>query len=260
MAPAPLIGLTTSELRREAVVDPARQSDPYAHEMALGTKYARAVAAAGALPVVLPPLPGPAVGALLDRLDGVLLSGGPDLDPAAYGEREHVELGPTEPALDTFELAVAAHADRRGLPMLAVCRGAQVVNVARGGSLHQHLPAVVGEQIAHRQTADSTRATHRVRVAPDSRLRELVRRGTLDVNSFHHQAAARVGHGLRPVAWADDGTIEALEALDRPFLLAVQWHAEGLAHRCEHAALFEALAAAAARFADAGGQALKRAA
>jgi putative glutamine amidotransferase len=245
MVERPLIGVSTSELREAAAVDPLRESDPHQRELALGTRYIRAVEAAGGLPVVLPPLRGVAVGPLLDRLDGLCLSGGPDLDPEAYGERGHVELGPTEPALDAFELALVREADRRRLPLLAICRGAQVVNVARAGSLHQHLPDVVGTRVIHRQREAGTRPTHRVRVAPGSRLAELLGVDRLEVNSFHHQAVARVGRRLRPVAWAEDGTIEALEALDRGFLLAVQWHAEALSSLPEHHGLFEALVNAA---------------
>jgi putative glutamine amidotransferase len=246
MVERPLIGVSTSELREAAAVDPLRESDPHQRELALGTRYIRAVEAAGGLPVVLPPLRGRSVGPLLDRLDGLCLSGGPDLDPEAYGERGHLELGPTEPALDAFELALVREADRRRLPLLAICRGAQVVNVARSGSLHQHLPDVVGTRVTHRQRETGSQPTHDVRIAPGSRLAGLLGTHRIDVNSFHHQAVARVGRRLRPVAWAEDGTIEALEALDRPFLLAVQWHAEALSSLPEHAALFAALVEAAA--------------
>ena len=142
--------------------------------------YLRAIEDAGGLPVVLPPL-GDAE-AFLDRLDGVCLSGGPDLDPDAYGAAErHAELGPTEPGLDAFEIALARAADARGLPLLGICRGAQALNVARGGTLHQHLPG-------HRQTEPATATTHTVHVEPGTRLERLVGAEVLRVNSFHHQA------------------------------------------------------------------------
>ncbi len=135
----PLIGVTTSELRAYATGTLRRHGEPPLPEMALGMTYLRAIDGAGGMPVVLPPL-GDAE-ALLERLDGVCLSGGPDLDPDAYGAPErHAELGPTEPGLDAFELALARAADERGLPLLGICRGAQTLNVARGGTLHQHLP------------------------------------------------------------------------------------------------------------------------
>jgi putative glutamine amidotransferase len=233
----PLIGVTTSELRASSAGTLRRHGEPAHPEMALGMSYLRAIDAAGGMPVVLPPL-GDA-GALLERLDGICLSGGPDLDPDAYGAAErHAELGPTEPDLDAFELALARAADERGIPLLGICRGAQALNVARGGSLHQHVPA-------HRQTEPATAATHSVHVETGSRLAQLVGTRPLRVNSFHHQAVDALGHGLRAVAHAADGTIEAIEAPGPRLLLGVQWHAEGLMGEPRHDALFEALVAAA---------------
>jgi putative glutamine amidotransferase len=234
----PLIGVTTSELRPSSAGTLLRHGEPPHAEMALGMTYLRAIEAAGGMPVVLPPL-GDAE-ALLERLDGVCLSGGPDLDPQAYGAvRRHAELGPTEPDLDAFELALARAADARGTPLLGICRGAQALNVARGGSLHQHVPA-------HRQTEPATATTHTVHVDAGTRLAQLVGTRTLRVNSFHHQAVDVLGRGLRVVARAADGTIEAVEAPGAHFLLGVQWHAEGLIAQPRHRALFEALVLAAA--------------
>jgi putative glutamine amidotransferase len=234
----PLIGVTTSELRPSGAGTLRRHGEPPHSEMALGMTYLRAIEAVGGMPVVLPPL-GDAE-AFLDRLDGVCLSGGPDLDPGAYGAPErHAELGPTEPGLDAFELALARAADVRGLPVLGICRGAQALNVARGGTLHQHLPG-------HRQADPATATTHTVRVEPGTRLASLVGSADLPVNSFHHQAADRLGSGLRAVAHAADGTIEAIEGDGPRFFLGVQWHAEGLVDEPRHRALFEALVAASA--------------
>jgi putative glutamine amidotransferase len=234
----PLIGVTTSELRSSSAGTLRRHGEPPHAEMALGMTYLRAIDIAGGIPVVLPPL-GDAV-AFLDRLDGVCLSGGPDLDPEAYGALErHAELGPTEPGLDAFELELARTADARGIPILGVCRGAQALNVARGGSLHQHLPG-------HRQTEPATATTHTVHVEAGSRLADLVGTDVLRVNSFHHQAVERLGRGLSAVAYAADGTVEAVEAPGDRFFVGVQWHAEGLIAQPRHRALFEALVAAAA--------------
>jgi putative glutamine amidotransferase len=231
----PLIGVTTSEVRRGELATLRRHGEPPHPEMALGMTYVRAIDAAGGVPVVLPPVGLEAVPALLDRLDGVCLSGGPDLDPDAYGATaRHPELGPTEPGLDTFELAVARAADAAGLPLLGICRGAQAINVARGGTLHQHVEG-------HRQAALATARTHRVTVLSDSRLAALTGAGRLEVNSFHHQAVDVVGAGLRIVATALDGTVEAIEDRTRPLVLGVQWHVETLADRPEHGALFAAL-------------------
>jgi putative glutamine amidotransferase len=228
----PLIGVTTSELRPSTAATTRRQGEPAHPEMALGMTYLRTLDAAGAMPVVLPPVGDPEQ--LLDRLDGICLSGGPDLDPAAYGARDrHPELGPTEPALDAFELALAGAALDRGLPVLAICRGAQALNVACGGTLHQHIPG-------HRQIAPAGEPTHEVALTRDSRLARITRTRTLGVNSFHHQAVDRLGTGLRIVGRAPDGTIEAIEGTG--FVIGVQWHAETMA---EHRPLFEALVAAA---------------
>lgn len=248
MGPAgvrPLIGVTTSEVRAVHHVEPAAQGEPPRREMALGLPYLRAIESAGGLPVVLPPLQLEAVDPLLERLSGVCLSGGPDLDPVAYRARPHPQLGPTELELDLFELAVARRADALGLPILAICRGAQALNVARGGTLRQHLPEDASSEIEHRQRVASDQTTHLVRVSPDSRLHGLLGVTTLEVNSFHHQAVDRLGRGLTAAAWAPDGVIEAIEASRLALCIGVQWHVEALVDRVEHAALFSALVEAA---------------
>jgi putative glutamine amidotransferase len=207
----PLIGVTTSEVRLARHAKPLPEADPPQPEMALGIVYARAVERAGGLPVVLPPLEGDAVAPLVSQLSGVCLSGGPDLDPASYDADRDPNLGPIEPALDAFELAVAREADRLGIPILGICRGCQTLNVARGGTLHQHLPDVTDGTVDHRQTASGRMPTHRVRIESGSRLAEIVGAEELEVNSFHHQAVDRLGRGLRAVAWSPDGVVEAIE-------------------------------------------------
>src|SRR5512144_1830072 len=197
----PLIGVTTSEMRRGELATLRRHGEPPQPEMALGMTYLSAIERAGGLPVVLPPLPPESVGPLLERLDGVCLSGGPDLDPDAYGARgRHAELGPTEPALDAFELELVRLADERGLPILGVCRGAQTLNVARGGTLHQHVAN-------HRQAQLATVPTHGITIALHSKVGRIVGRTRLEVNSFHHQAVDELGAGLAVAARADDGTV-----------------------------------------------------
>ncbi|MGZ6696694.1 MAG: gamma-glutamyl-gamma-aminobutyrate hydrolase family protein, partial [Solirubrobacteraceae bacterium] len=236
----PLIGVTTSELRRGNLATLKRHSEPVLPEMALGMTYLRAIDRAGGMPVVLPPVGLDAAGELIARLDGICLSGGPDLDPDAYGAPErHAELGPTEPTLDAFELAIVRAADDRGLPVLGVCRGAQALNVARGGTLHQHIEG-------HRQTEAGTTTTHDVVVQARTRLSGLVRTPRLGVNSFHHQAVDVPGAELRVVAHAPAGTVEALEARSRRFVVGVQWHAEALVDIRAHRALFARLVQAAA--------------
>jgi putative glutamine amidotransferase len=222
--------------------------------MSLGLKYLHAIDSAGGLPVVVPPLNEDCIEPLLGRVAGLCLSGGPDLDPEAYGERRHMRTGPTESELDEFELALMLAADARRLPILAICRGMQVLNVARGGSLHQHLPDVCGDRIAHRQQMASTKATHWVSLAPTSQIAQIVERSRIKVNSFHHQAVSELGNGLTVTGRASDGTVESIEATDREFVLGVQWHAECLIDRIGQAALFRAFVDAARQFDEAAEQ------
>ena len=233
----PLIGVTTSEMRPSSLATTRRHGEPAHPEMALGMTYLRTLDAVGAIPVVLPPVGTDHLSPLLDRLDGICLSGGPDLDPAAYGATDrHDQLGPTEPSLDAFELSLSREALTRNIPILAICRGSQALNVACGGTLHQHVEG-------HRQTAAATEPTHEVEVEAGSRLHRITRSRRLAVNSFHHQAVDKLGEGLKVVARADDGTVEGIEG-PGSFTIGVQWHAETL---YAHLGLFEALVRAAAR-------------
>jgi putative glutamine amidotransferase len=220
--------------------------------LALGIAYLEAVANAGGIPLILAPLPARRLEDLLDRLDGICLSGGPDVDPACYGAQAHPELGPTEPDVDLFELGLARAARRRGLPILAICRGLQVLNISRGGTLVQHLPDTVGNDVAHRQVEGSSHVTHEVDIAPASHLGRLMGDHRPQVNSFHHQAVDRLGAGLEAVAFSPDGVVEGIEAPGDAFTVGVQWHAECLTGRPEHAALFSGLVDAAERHAELG--------
>jgi putative glutamine amidotransferase len=251
MRARPLIAVTTSELRRPEDLDARPQGEPPKLEVALATLYPEAIERAGGIPVIVPLLRPDAIDALLDRVDGVCLSGGPDLQPSAYGEEPHPQLGPTEPRADAVELQLIRAADRRHLPILGICRGMQVLNVARGGTLHQHLPEVVGDRIEHRQPGHGSIPTHRVETASHSRLRAVLGGPKLEVNSFHHQAIKTLGHDLVATAWAQDGTVEAVEGPGERLVLGVQWHAEGLE---AHGPLFQLLVGAAAREQDAIGE------
>lgn len=235
----PLIGVTTSEVRHAPRRARRPEGDPSPDEMALGLIYLRAIEAAGGLPLVMPPMDPAAVDPLLDQLSGICLSGGPDLDPETYGERErNAHLGPTEPALDRFELAISRAAGERDMPVLAICRGMQALNVSRGGTLHQHLPDL-GLGVAHRQSEPGAVPTHELTLEPGSRLAEIMGSTEIETNSFHHQGIDRLGESLVPVAWAADGTIEAYEDPERSFLIGVQWHAELHMDRPPERALFE---------------------
>ncbi|HEU0023616.1 MAG TPA: gamma-glutamyl-gamma-aminobutyrate hydrolase family protein [Thermoleophilaceae bacterium] len=250
MSSRPLIAVTTSEMRSGQHVEQTPQGDPARREMALGLAYLRAVEAAGGLPVVIPPMHMAAVGPLLDRVHGICLSGGPDLDPETYGAAPHPELGPVESELDRFELAIAREAHSRNLPILAICRGAQLLNVATGGTLIQHLPDWTDGTLEHRQTAAADRVTHGVELASGSMAAAVLGAVDVSVNSFHHQAVDRLGRGLLAVGWSPDGVVEAVEAPGRDFVLGVQWHAECLIERPEHMTLFAGLVEASQRYAS----------
>ena len=234
----PLIGISTSEMREPERTRRLDASEPPMRELALGLTYPRSFEAAGAVPVVIPPLELANVDALLARLGGLVLSGGPDMHPSSYGQEPDPALGPTEPDLDAFELELVRRADALGLPILGICRGMQVLNVARGGTLVQDLPG-------HRQEEAGRVATHDVVIREGSLLAGAMGPGSHAVNSFHHQAVRLVGRGLRAVAWSTDGLVEAVEATDREFVVGVQWHAESLV--AEQAGLYRAFLAAAAR-------------
>ena len=250
MSSRPLIGVTTSEMRVAKNVEPTPQGEPPRQEMALGLAYLRAVEAAGGLPLVIPPMPSGAIKPLIDRLHGICLSGGPDLHPAIYGAEPHAQLGPIEPELDRFELELAQEAHGRNLPILAICRGMQLLNVATGGTLVQHVPDVTDGTVEHRQTAPADKTTHVVELATASLTAAVIGSADIAVNSFHHQGVDRLGRGLLSVGWSPDGVVEAIEAPGRDFTLGVQWHAECLTGRPEQARLFESLVEASQRYAS----------
>jgi putative glutamine amidotransferase len=240
----PLIGVTTSEVRIAEEVQRAREGEPPRTEMALGLTYMKAIERAGAIPVAIPPLAAEAVTPLVQRLSGICLSGGPDIHPSAYGADPHPALGPTWRELDLAEIALARAADRRGLPILAICRGAQALNVARRGTLFQHLPDG-GGGVDHRPGDYGPDVAHSVEIEPDSLLADVLGATRLDVPSYHHQAADELGRELRAVAWSPDGIVEGIEAINRGFVIGVQWHAETEAP--ESARLFRCFVKAAKR-------------
>jgi gamma-glutamyl-gamma-aminobutyrate hydrolase PuuD len=198
--------------------------------------YVRAVERAGGAPLLVPP--GASVGETLDAVDGLVFSGGSDLDPSHYRQEAHSETRDVVRERDDFELALMRAALERDLPVLAICRGSQVLNVALGGDLEQHMPDRLGTN-AHKETA-GVFAEHDVEVVGESRLASIVgERG--GVKSHHHQGYGRLGDGLQESAHAPDGTVEAVEAPANRFALGVLWHPE----EGEDLALFEALVEAA---------------
>ena len=205
----PLIGITMAT---------DKPGSPY---LQLRGSYAGAIESAGGLPVLIPPMPPDAVSALLERLDGVVFPGGADVDPAEYGEPPHPKTE-TNADLDRLELAVARWAVRSDLPTLGICRGQQLLNVALGGTLIQHLDE-------HRQPGDRTALTQTLTLSPGSRLADIFGATRVEVNTMHHQAVKTLGRGLKAVAWAtSDGTIEGVESDEHPWLLMVQYHPEEL--------------------------------
>jgi putative glutamine amidotransferase len=199
-----------------------------AERSGVNAAYLRSVLAAGGVPLILSPLVGPAYAArALDGLDALLLTGGEDIHPAWYGAEPSPRLHPPSRERDLFELALFAAARQRELPILGVCRGIQLVNVALGGSLYQDLPSERPGPVAHDPgTARESRA-HAVRLREGSRAAAALGACELAVNSFHHQAVERLGGGLVASGWSEDGLIEAVESPENaPWLLAVQWHPE----------------------------------
>ena len=195
--------------------------------------YVRAVEHAGGRALVIPPSDD-ALDQTLDVLDGLLLSGGADIDPAAYGADPHPETQAAHPVRDRAELLLLEAALERDMPVLAVCRGSQVLNVARGGDLVQHLPDLVGHD--HHRHTPGVFGDHEVELDDASRLADILGERA-PVKSHHHQGFGRIGEGLVPAAWADDGTIEALEDPSKRFAFGVLWHPE----EGRDFALFEAL-------------------
>jgi putative glutamine amidotransferase len=224
-------------MTKVVAVTATRRTDEGRERVTVNSAYVRALVAVGLVPLVSSSLLDPTrAPALLDRVDGLLLTGGEDVDPARYHAAPHPKLDNTDAARDAVELALISGARARRLPLLGICRGIQILNVAFGGTLFQDLASEHPTAIDH---ADETRP-HGVRLAPQSLVHRTV--GTLQasVNSRHHQAVRQLGPGLVATAWANDGVIEALEAENgsAPWMLAVQWHPEDDAER----ALFQGFA------------------
>ena len=233
MASKPVIGITTYLT--------AARFGVWEEDAALvPAAYVRAVEAAGGRALLVPPSVD-GIPETLDALDGLLFSGGSDLDPELYGQDAHAETNDVVPERDSAEIALLRSALERDMPVLAVCRGSQVLNVALGGDLVQHLPDVVGDE-KHKHTP-GVFADHDVDVLPGTRVQQILG-DRAPVKSHHHQGYGRLGRGLQEAARAEDGTVEALEDPSRRFALGVLWHPEA----GEDFALFEALVAEASRY------------
>ena len=221
----PVIGITTYE-------DQASWRGWSARAAMLPYVYVDAVRRSGGRAVMLPPGgDDEEARATVASLDGLVVTGGPDIDPARYGASRHPRTQAPATLRDAWDLAVTSHALRLGVPLLAICRGMQVLNVCRGGTLHQHVPDLVGHE--RHEGTPGVYARHHVRISADSALAGVVPEPDyFAVPTYHHQAVDLLGEGLRAVAWAEDGTVEAVEPGPSQlgglsgFVLGVQWHPE----------------------------------
>jgi putative glutamine amidotransferase len=202
----------------------------------MGHRYVEALRESGAVPWLIPLMPHDpeTMQEIFQRLDGVFLTGGVDVDPSRYGETKSALCGTTDPDRDAIELMLLDYAMKQHLPVLAVCRGIQIVNVALGGTLYQDVSAQVPATMKHDYfpTAVSPSRSylaHEISVAHGSRLAEILGESVVPVNSMHHQAIKDLGHGLVPTAHAPDGIIEGVEGTNGQYLIGVQWHPEELA-------------------------------
>jgi putative glutamine amidotransferase len=231
---------------------PGEQTECWAVEQT----YVRALTDAGAIPWLIPGVQGDedVLRQIYQRLDGVFLKGGADVDPALYNEARHASCGRADPARDWVEVRLAEWSARDRKPLFGVCRGVQLMNVALGGTLYQHLPEQFNTPIGHESSSDgasSARDTagHEVRTLPDTRLRRILGDQPVGVNSMHHQAIKELAASLTATAFAPDGLIEGVEGKQGGFLVGVQWHPEELcAGRAEMNRLFEDFVAAAAEY------------
>lgn len=239
--PDPLIGITAS-------TTPADEGR--APLVTAGQAYIQAVQQAGGIPVIIPPmLSGQDLHALLDRLDGILLTGGGDIDPRLFDGLPHPRVYGIEPDRDQQEIRLVQLAASQGKPFLGICRGIQVVNVALGGGLYTHIADQLSDQIKHDNFPGMPRnhLAHQISVAPGSRLESILGARAVVVNSLHHQGVSRLAPTLRACAWAPDELVEAVELTDHPFGMAVQWHPEWLQDDPAQRALFRAFVTAALR-------------
>jgi putative glutamine amidotransferase len=214
----PIIGIS-------AHTGPVRIADFQVRVTLAAHKVVERVTAAGCVPVLLPPLPG--IERAVDRLDGLVLPGGPDVDPALYAAAPHSKAGRVDRGRDDAELALLTAALDVGLPVFGICRGMQLLNIRLGGTLHQYIPEIVGHD-GHSPEGgrQGVYGPRQVRLAAGSRIAKIIGADVATVPCHHNQAIDRIGAGLTVTGTADDGTIEVVESDDHPFVLGVQWHDE----------------------------------
>ncbi|MHC4663649.1 MAG: gamma-glutamyl-gamma-aminobutyrate hydrolase family protein [Planctomycetota bacterium] len=234
----PVIGITTGTVARGGN-DSTLVSQYYD---AVPQAYGRSIETVGGLPILLPTLGNADIApGLLERIDGLLLAGGDDVNPLAVGEEPHAGLGSIDPERDTVELALVKAAFNSDMPILGICRGIQVLALALGGLVYQDVNEIEGNSLKHRQLAPRWCATHTVMLGSGSIAEKVLGGSRIETNSFHHQAVRKVPKGFEVSGHADDGVIEAIECAEKRFVLGVQWHAEHMTERHKHAeSLFRA--------------------
>jgi putative glutamine amidotransferase len=243
------IGVSSSEFREAAHERVVPRGDPPREDFVISVEYLRAILLSGAIPFVIPPIMPGAIGQILDNVDALFVSGGPDIDPTLYNKVPNEHVGPTNLMTDTFQTGLIREADIRKMPILTVCRGTQLMNVSRGGSLHQHIPEDFPEStINHAQEEGGAFATHDITIVEGSKIHRALDRTETHVNSFHHQCIDRLGSNLEAVAHAPDGVIEGIQATDRDFMVGMQWHSESQTRQDDQQErLYRGLAEAAER-------------
>ncbi|ATV69823.1 MULTISPECIES: gamma-glutamyl-gamma-aminobutyrate hydrolase family protein [Fusobacterium] len=229
MSKKPIIGISSS-----VIVDDSGNFAGYKRAY-VNKDYVDAVVRAGGVPLIIPfTTDKEVIISQVQVIDALILSGGHDVSPYNYGQEPNPKLGETFPERDTYDMLLLEESKKRNLPILGICRGSQIINVAAGGTLYQDLSLIPGNVLKHNQVSKPTLKTHKIQIEENSIISEIFGKETM-VNSFHHQALDKVADDFKVVARASDGVVEAIEHKTYKFLVGVQWHPEMLAVECDEA-------------------------
>ena len=227
MSKKPIIGISSS-----VIVDDSGNFAGYKRAY-VNKDYVDAVVRAGGVPLIIPfTTDKEVIISQVQVIDALILSGGHDVSPYNYGQEPNPKLGETFPERDTYDMLLLEESKKRNLPILGICRGSQIINVAAGGTLYQDLSLIPGNVLKHNQVSKPTLKTHKIQIEENSIISEIFGKETM-VNSFHHQALDRVGNNLEVIARASDDVVEAVKHKEFHFVLGVQWHPEMLAVKCQ---------------------------